>query len=148
MEKKIKPKEIPDHYKFLGNSQPAHLPHPLPPAPPKPTLTLGAKCWPRGGVGGQLPRNVWWLEIPSCLMSCLLVVFTKHVQILVTVTKWRNKKRLKRHWTIPTLDTKANQQWFSQNQETPQLVDRILIPLLSNQKTFTQEPRYLARSSL
>lgn len=25
-------------------------------------------------------------------MSCLLVVFTQHVEIFVTVTKWHNKK--------------------------------------------------------
>ena len=39
----------------------AHLPPP--PPSPKPTLTLTsfilrAKCWLRGGVGGQFPRNV------------------------------------------------------------------------------------------
>ena len=59
-------------------------------------------------------------EIPSCLISCLLVVFTRHVEILVTVTKWHNKETEKTLQTIPTLDTKVNQQWFSQSHGTPQ----------------------------
>ena len=46
---------VKDHWMFLGK---------LPTYPsPKPTLTLSyfslrAKCWLRGGVGGQFPRNV------------------------------------------------------------------------------------------
>ena len=39
----------------------AHLPPPPPPPSRKPTSTLtshSSKCWLRGGVGGQFPRNV------------------------------------------------------------------------------------------
>ena len=42
-----------DHYTFLGN---------CPPTPPRNQhetyFSLRAKCWLRGGVGGQFPRNV------------------------------------------------------------------------------------------
>ena len=52
-----------DHYSFLGKL-------PIYPSP-KPALTLRAKCWLRGGVGGQFPglseslKNAIHKEIPS-----------------------------------------------------------------------------------
>ena len=48
-----------DHFTFLGN------------CPPTPPLNLlRAKCWLRGGVGGQFHRNVKWSQFSWYLGNC------------------------------------------------------------------------------